>query len=151
MRVASYPQFAVILLLFLFLPSLYCISLQVPNTTFYYFGDPQIGFGLDGIEKDIFRFQTGVTSALMAKAWRLFIAGDLVNAWNDDTQLQGFKAVWVEVANMTFLVPGNHDVSNMRELLHFRDNFGKDYQYIVNLDAAFLCLNSEVLISSLAE
>jgi len=146
------------LLLYLFLvPSL-------GTYTFYYFGDPQIGFGTDGWEMDVSRFSQAATLAVSGGAKRVAIAGDLVNSWNNETQLEGFDSVWPsQFKNVSVdLVPGNHDVNSessadsmLQQLDAYRQRYGLDYHISNGTDGtvkvALIGIDSEVLISNWTE
>jgi len=120
------------------------------TSLFFHFGDPQIGFGLEGWEKDVARFQEAAEDAVKAAVARVVIAGDLVNGYDNETEINGFKSVWPkQFGNVpVFLVPGNHDVSSETTLLHYRSVFGQDYysQEFPNENSVFFFLDSETLV-----
>jgi 3',5'-cyclic AMP phosphodiesterase CpdA len=111
---------------------LLCAKLALANLTFYHFGDPQIGFGLEGVAQDVARF----AAAAKIATGQVVIAGDLVNTFNNATQLAGFHNVWpARFVEQPGLVPGNHDCNadgvsadqTLKMLAHYRSLFGNDY------------------------
>jgi len=132
---------------------------------FYHFGDPQIGFGLDGWEMDVSRFSQAATLAVSGAAKRVGIAGDLVNSFNNQTQLNGFSSVWPSQFKgvPVDLVPGNHDINsetdNATEMItmlnDYRARYGLDYHISNDTDGkvniALIGIDSEVLISNWTE
>jgi len=133
--------------------------------TFHHFGDPQIGFGDDGWEMDVSRFSQAATLAVSGGAKRVGIAGDLVNSWNNDTQLNGFATVWPSQFKSipVDLVPGNHDVNSesssadqmITELNAYRARYGADYHTSNGTDGAvniaLIGIDSEIFISNWTE
>ena len=93
-----------------------------------HFGDPQIGFGNEGlasVDAERFRAAAGAASS---RCGAVAIAGDLLNVYGNATQLAAFKTVWPGAFGAPpRLVPGNHDVESMSELSAFRSTFGADY------------------------
>jgi 3',5'-cyclic AMP phosphodiesterase CpdA len=126
---------------------LYCVLAQ---TSFFYFGDPQIGFGLEGWEKDVSRYLEAAKDAQTAQTKRVVIAGDLVNSYNNQTEIKGFAEVWpLQFGKVpVFLVPGNHDVNTETMLQHYRTLYGQDYYYqdFPSENSTFFFLDSEILV-----
>ena len=128
-----------------------------PLESVFYFGDPQIGFGHSGWIMDEKRFASAALAASNAGAAAVVVAGDLVNVWDNATQMGGFDQVWPTMFDRArvHLVPGNHDVDSMAEnasvfrsmLDHYRASFGVDYHSFRTTFATFVMINSESLIA----
>jgi 3',5'-cyclic AMP phosphodiesterase CpdA len=144
---------------------LFCLLAVAQGYVFHYFGDPQIGFGTDGWEMDVSRFSQAASLAVSGNARRVPIAGDLVNSWNNQTQLDGFNSVWPSQFKSVpvDLVPGNHDVNSeassgsdmLTELNAYRSRYGIDYHISNDTDGsvniALIGIDSEVLICNFTE
>jgi 3',5'-cyclic AMP phosphodiesterase CpdA len=121
----------------------------------YYLGDPQIGFS-GNATLDTLRFGMAAAAA-RADPNRVatVVAGDLVNVWNDTSQIAGYKTVWHADETAWWQVPGNHDVNSestsvdgaLAALAHYHDVFGAhDYSNATTRWTSLIMVNSEMLI-----
>jgi 3',5'-cyclic AMP phosphodiesterase CpdA len=112
--------------------------------TFLHFGDPQIGFGRDGIAADKQRFLAAIAQANEQKPAFVYLAGDLVH---DRTKAEyaafdeALKAFRVPVK----ITPGNHDVVDPATLKGYRAKYGRDYYTFTHNNCDFLFVNSMLL------
>lgn len=134
-----------------FAPLRRCVSNDAPFKPFVFVqaGDPQMGFGpnLDH-DKEMF-IKLGKRAKELGAAFVL-VCGDLVH--------KGSKADWeaFDVALGTFelparLIPGNHDVVNMRTLTKYRSNYGPDHYHFTHNNCTFIGLNTMTLISAASD
>lgn len=120
----------------------------------FYLGDPQIGFGHEGWQMDVKRFHAAAARASQGDA--VLIAGDLVNNYDNATQMKGFDQVWPSAfePRTAHLIPGNHDIDSntddeakfTKQLSWFRKNYGADYHSFETRYATFIMINSESLL-----
>lgn len=123
--------------------------------TVLHLGDPQLGFSGNATEDEI-RFGLAADAAVRRNASAVVIAGDLVNVWDDASQVARFRSVWPSrFPPNVGIVPGNHDVNSMlhtadsvlAQLSHFRTAFGlEDHGVVSTRFARFVLVNSELLI-----
>jgi len=132
---------------------------------FHHFGDPQIGFGTDGWENDVARFSQAASLAVGDNSSQVCIAGDLVNTWNNQTELDGFDSVWPDDFERVpvGLVPGNHDVNSegsgademLTQLSTYRTRYGADYHSVFlsygSIEVVLIGIDSEIFISNYTE
>ncbi len=112
-------------------------------------GDPQMGFG-PNLSHDREMFIKLGKRAKGLGATFVLVCGDLVH--------KGSKAEWdaFDAALGTFelpvrLIPGNHDVANMRTLTRYRSNYGADHYCFTYNNCAFIGLNVMTLITAASD
>jgi 3',5'-cyclic AMP phosphodiesterase CpdA len=129
---------------------------NVSCETIFYLGDPQIGFS-GNLTLDAHRFNLAAEAAAGNSAAWAVVAGDLVNIWNNITQIELYKSVWPGsfAATPVHQVPGNHDIDSesstvdeaLARLEHYRSTFSTDdYSSFQTNFGQFTLVNSEMLI-----
>lgn len=111
---------------------------------FMHIGDPQFGYELDTKGDNLLRMQK-ITDAMQTENPDfVIIPGDFV----ENRLIEEWWAYEKSVENIEspmVLVPGNHDVVNMRDLQRYRKKMGKDYGAYQFDWLTVLALNSEVM------
>lgn len=109
-------------------------------------GDPQLGYGRDGLWRDSFRFAE-VKRAVNARGVDLvIIPGDLTqNASPAERFL--FERTRRDFTAPTLLTAGNHDIKTPQDLADFRQEFGHDWQALRLGRTTFITINSEVAVA----
>lgn len=115
---------------------------------FVHVGDPQIGFGEDGIGADTERFNRLVTDVNRLRPDFVFIAGDLTHD-RDRNEVQAIEAAIRRFQVPVYIAPGNHDISNHGALEAYRQRRGPDYHVLTHKNCEFIFLNS-VLLSDMS-
>ena len=158
MHSSSVVPVSVVLVLASTVPS---SSLVTDAEVVFYLGDPQIGFS-GNASLDTLRFSIAAQAAAAhPQTAATVVAGDLVNVWNNSTQIELYKSVWRQNPGW-WQVPGNHDVNSeltsvddvLAALQHYRSVFGAapapaqhfDYSSTSTRFASLIMVNSEMLI-----
>jgi predicted phosphodiesterase len=74
--------------------------------------------------------------------------GDLIAGYTKDKRLvddqwKEFAALITPLEMKFFMIPGNHDLSNLRMTREWEQRFGRTYYHFIYRNVLFLCLNSE--------
>ena len=112
--------------------------------TFVHFGDPQMGFGKDGIDADKRRFVAAIRAANRIKADFVYIAGDLVHKRTQEEFVALAEAMKVFEVPVK-IAPGNHDVTNHETLAVYRAKHGRDYYVFTRHNCDFVAVDSMLL------
>lgn len=112
--------------------------------TFVHFGDPQMGFGKDGIEADKRRFVAAIRAANRIKPDFVYIAGDLVHQRTQEEFVALAEAMKVFEVPVK-IAPGNHDVANHETLAIYRAKYGRDYYVFTCRNCDFVAVDSMLL------
>jgi 3',5'-cyclic AMP phosphodiesterase CpdA len=115
--------------------------------TFLHYGDPQIGFALEGIAADISRFGLAKDRANAIQPAFVIIAGDLVNQQTSQ-EWAAFDSILNLFSVPVKLVVGNHDVWSGSSLNYFRNNYGDDYYVFTYSNCDFVVINSVTILDS---
>ncbi|KAF4219678.1 hypothetical protein CNMCM6805_001709 [Aspergillus fumigatiaffinis] len=114
-------------------------------------GDLQIGFGLDGWQNDTYRMGLAAQQVNTEDFDFCIAVGDLTND-RRDYQVQAFQNTFPQFKKPVYLLPGNHDISNVATLEQFtRDYNVSDHSSFSHQGYRFVLLNSVTLISNLTE
>jgi Icc-related predicted phosphoesterase len=108
--------------------------------------DPQLGFGRDGFEADVKRFEQLVEQVNARMPDVVLIAGDLVNVVNDSS-VSAFKDLLAKFQSPVILTPGNHDVPDPvteESLKRYRETFGDDFVAWEGKGYLILSVNSQL-------
>ncbi|MDR1290476.1 MAG: metallophosphoesterase, partial [Planctomycetaceae bacterium] len=71
--------------------------------------DPQLGFGKDGFDSDVKRFEQEVKQVNELSPDLVLIAGDMVNKV-DEKSVSAFKKILAKIQPPVILTAGNHDL-----------------------------------------
>ena len=112
--------------------------------TFLHFGDPQIGFGRDGIQADKRRFIEAIRQANERKPAFVHIAGDLVHK-GTPAEYAALDDCLKRFAVPVNITPGNHDVADHATLKAYRAKYGRDYFVHTHNNCDFVLVNSMLL------
>jgi 3',5'-cyclic AMP phosphodiesterase CpdA len=112
--------------------------------TFVHFGDPQMGFGKDGIDADKRRFVAAIRAANKIKPEFVYIAGDLVHKRTREEFVALADAMKVFEVPVK-IAPGNHDVTNHETLAIYRAKYGRDYHVFTRRNCDFVAVDSMLL------
>jgi|GEM_PF-1318978 len=114
---------------------------------FIHIGDPQMGYELDSKADNIKRMQT-ITAAVKTETPDfVIIPGDFVESRLIEEWWAYEKSV-ADIERPLVLVPGNHDVVNLRDLKKYRKRIGNDYGTYQFDWLTVIALNSEVMRKS---
>ena len=104
-------------------------------------GDPQFGFAPDpGNEK--LRFSLVAQHANKNNVPFVLIVGDLVHDPTNRSQVNDFDEVLKQFNMPVRLIPGNHDITNIRQLTQYRNKYGDDYYTFTYNNCDFFGINS---------
>ncbi|MCK3685606.1 metallophosphoesterase [Maribellus sp. YY47] len=137
-------QFRNYLFLALFVFGISCAEKKQQAFSFAQICDTQLGFGTDGYEHDMVKFQQAVEQINELNPDFVVICGDLVNTANDSSY-SDFKAVMAGFHMPCYLAPGNHDIGNTPNdttLAYYRNTIGKDYFEFENKGYSFIVTNT---------
>lgn len=107
-------------------------------------GDPQMGFGPD-LKHDREMFTKLGRRAKELGAAFVLVCGDLVHEGRTQ-DWQAFNRALLTFTMPTKLVPGNHDLSDMRSLRRYRAGYGKDYHSFTHNNCTFIGLNAMTMV-----
>jgi DNA repair exonuclease SbcCD nuclease subunit len=91
--------------------------------------DPQLGFGRDGFDADVERFEQEVKQVNELSPDLVLIAGDMVNSVNEKS-VSAFKKTLAKIQPPVILTAGNHDLPDPvteENLNRYREIFGEDF------------------------
>jgi DNA repair exonuclease SbcCD nuclease subunit len=91
--------------------------------------DPQLGFGKDGFDADVERFEQEVKQVNELSPDLVLIAGDMVNSVNEKS-VSAFKKTLAKIQSPVILTAGNHDLPDPvteENLNRYRETFGEDF------------------------
>ncbi len=127
-----------------------CVSKQeeerAQTLTLVHMCDPQLGFGLDGFDADVARFEQAVNQVNALAPDAVVIAGDMVNAMTPEA-IAAFRGTAAKIRSRLILSPGNHDLLEPvtpEGLKLYRDTFGDDFQTREIKDFLIVSANSQM-------
>ena len=144
------------MVLFLLLPAGLAAEPKAPGTidhevfapfSFAHFGDPQLGFAVDGMAAGSNRFVQAIISAQERKAELAYVAGDLVHNRTEE-EYNAIEQAWTHFAVPVLAVPGNHDIADPHTLARFRQRYESDYGAFTWRNCEFLSLDPMLLSGS---
>jgi DNA repair exonuclease SbcCD nuclease subunit len=108
--------------------------------------DPQLGFGKDGFDADVKRFEQEVEQVNALSPDLVLIAGDLVNKL-DKKSAAAFKKTSAKIKFPVILAAGNHDLPDpvtAENLKRYRETFGDDFIVRECKGRLIVCANSQL-------
>lgn len=139
---------------------LFCTSAWAADYSFVQVSDTQIG--LVSLDHDTRTWRAAVEQINALDVDFVIVTGDMVQVWNNQSQINAFRDIASGIAVPYYVVPGNHDVGpppqftpTPHTMAQYRRNYGPDYYAMWRGNDRLIVVNtnywrSEVPIETIA-